>query len=450
MKHIRFIYIILLCIAAPSCKKYLDAKPDSKMVVPETLADYQTLLDNSYNMNKQVAWSGEGSSDDYYIIPDYWGFLQPYQQNVYIWGENSVPDALQNDWSLTYMPVYYSNIALEGTEKIKEDASNTAEWNNLKGSALFFRSKYFFDAVLLWAKAYDENTAAADPGIPLRLNSDINGPSTRASIQECFDRIITDLKESSSLLPATPAHVMRPSRPAAYALLARVYLYMQRYDSAGVYAGKCLEIKNSLLDYNTLNASVSYPIPQFNDEVIMHFTIPGNIWWLNYTVDSTLYNSYSENDLRKSIFFTNPGWAGTGQSFSGSYDGSGLLYFGLTTDEVYLTRAESYVRQGELTPALNDLNTLLKKRWKAGTFSPVVTTDKTKLLDTILVERRKELLLRGVRWMDLKRLNKEGTGITLKRIVNGETYMLPPNDNRYALPIPDNIISTTGMEQNPR
>ncbi|MBN8856731.1 MAG: RagB/SusD family nutrient uptake outer membrane protein, partial [Sphingobacteriales bacterium] len=72
-------------------------------------------------------------------------------------------------------------------------------------------------------------------------------------------------------------------------------------------------------------------------------------------------------------------------------------------------------------------------------------------LDTILVERRKELPFRGVRWTDLRRLNLEGRTITLTRVLNGTTYQLPPNSKLYTLPIPpDVIIFNPNMKQNPR
>lgn len=73
------------------------------------------------------------------------------------------------------------------------------------------------------------------------------------------------------------------------------------------------------------------------------------------------------------------------------------------------------------------------------------------MLQWILTERRKELLFRDLRWMDLKRLNKEPAYETmLIRTFNGVTYTLKPNDPRYALPLPRNVINLTGMSQNPR
>lgn len=97
-----------------------------------------------------------------------------------------------------------------------------------------------------------------------------------------------------------------------------------------------------------------------------------------------------------------------------------------------------------------DLNALLKQRYKSGTFLPLTATDNNDALSKILVERQKELVMRGTRWTDIKRLNKMGAGITLRRNINGQLFTLPPNDNRYALALPDDIITLSGMKQNPR
>jgi AAA+ ATPase superfamily predicted ATPase len=99
---------------------------------------------------------------------------------------------------------------------------------------------------------------------------------------------------------------------------------------------------------------------------------------------------------------------------------------------------------------LTDLNHLLVRRWKTGTFVPFTAATAEEALDLILLERRKELVFRGVRWMDLKRLNKEGRNIELVRNLDGQIYRLAPNDLRYAMAIPKDIIQMTGIAQNPR
>lgn len=431
-----------------SCKKYLDAKPDKMLVVPNTLRDIQALLDNNSTMNRFSPAAGESSADDYYLADEAWASMYyESSRRTYLWQTGIFNDHFPNDWSTTYDAVYFANIALENIADIPRQPSNAKDWDNVKGSALFFRAKAFFEAAIVWAKAYDASSASSDLGIPLRLTSDFNIPSERARVKETFECITGDLKEAIQLLPEKPLHVMRPSKGAAFGLLARVLLYMQDHTNAEAYADSALKINSILIDYNTLDPSSYYPVPRFNEEVIMNsiMLIPENLYY-GY-IDSNLYRSYAEDDLRKAVFFK-PSTEGFPQ-FYGSYFESGNLFNGIATDEMYLIRAECAARNGDIKTSLDDLNFLLSKRYKAGTFTPYNTANADEALGWVLAERRKELVYRGLRWMDLKRLNQETAyAVSLKRTINGKTYELPPNDKRYALPIPDDVISLTGMEQN--
>ena len=96
------------------------------------------------------------------------------------------------------------------------------------------------------------------------------------------------------------------------------------------------------------------------------------------------------------------------------------------------------------------LNSLLSTRYKYGTYIPQQSQDSQEVLSKIIGERRKELVMRDIRWQDIKRLNKEGAGINIKRILGGQIYELSANSPRFALPFPAYIIQMTGMKQNPR
>jgi hypothetical protein len=241
-------------------------------------------------------------------------------------------------------------------------------------------------------------------------------------------------------------------------MIARTYLSMRQYDSAGKYANLCLQLKNSLLDYNNsppLDPNISFPfgnnLLQYNNPEIIYecrMSVPPMLNAIRAKIDSELYQSYAVDDLRKFVFFKDNG-DGT-HSFKGSYEGNANLFTGIAVDEVYLVRAECYARTGNLSAAMNDLNTLLLKRWKTGTFIPLSATSLSDALKKILDERRKELVMRGLRWIDIKRLNKEGANISLSRLINGQLITLPPNDLRYALAIPEDIIRLSGMPQNGR
>src|SRR5690606_36483702 len=102
-----------------------------------------------------------------------------------------------------------------------------------------------------------------------------------------------------------------------------------------------------------------------------------------------------------------------------------------------------------------DLNRLLETRWQVGTYVPFHADNQEDALRSILGERRKELIFRGVRWSDLRRLNRdERFSTTLIRVIDdgtsSTTYTLPPNDLGYTHLIPQEVILRTGMQQNPR
>ena len=103
-----------------------------------------------------------------------------------------------------------------------------------------------------------------------------------------------------------------------------------------------------------------------------------------------------------------------------------------------ITRAEANARMGNTEAARNDLNRLMANRWQKDKYKPVSINNPQELLEKIVGERRKELVARGIRWGDLKRLNQEVRfEKVLKRNVNGKEYTLLPHDSRYALPLPD-------------
>lgn len=447
MKKIQIITALFLMAGIISCKKYLDAKPDKSLVLPSTIEGLQAVLDYQVFMNNYDASWDEASADNYYLPEETYNTLLDLQKKAYIWQSSDYTYQSGNDWGRLYDAVYFCNLALENIETIERNGANQAAWDNVKGSALFYRAQTFLHTVWIFSKAYDESTAKEDYGIVLRTTSDFNATSVRATVKQTYDKIISDFKDAAVLLPAIPQKVTRPSIAAAYAYLARTYLSMREYDSAYKYADLSFKIKSDLMDYNdpgVVNiSSGTRPFKQFNPEVVFQKIISvysfSNIYPSYERVDTTLYNSYDNNDLRKSAFFRA---VTPGHYFKGTYNGNlSSLFTGVATDEVLLMRAECEARLNNKEAALNDLNTLMVKRWKSGLFTPFTASTAGDALELILTERRKELIFRGLRWMDIKRLNIEGANITLTRIVDGKEYTLRPNDNRFALPLPLDIVN---------
>lgn len=432
-----------------SCKKYLDLKPDKKLAVPSSIKDLQALLDNNNIMNQKYPTYDEASSDNYFVPWQSYQAMSLNERKAYIW--ENYEYYYQNDWSQIYDVIYYANEVLHNLKNIERTSVNRKQWDNVKGSALVYRAEFFLKASWIFSKAYDIQTANTDLGIPLKVDPDFDHGTNRSSVKQSYEQIINDLVTASLLLPDRPLNVMRPSKQAAFSILSRTYLSMRNYDSAFKYANLSLNIHDELIDYNNLDSTSIFPFEEFpNKEIILNGQTGIMMYGIGVgvaRVDSNLYNTYSNFDLRKKIFFRPKP---DGFQFKGTYTGDFGNYFtGCTTSEMYLTRAECYAREGDIVNAMKDLNTVLRKRFVAGTFVDLTASNANEALNIVLAERRKELVFRGIRWMDIKRLNKEGANIILKRNLNGTIYTLQPNENRYALPLPADIISMTGMPQNP-
>lgn len=457
------ILTLIIIVALSSCKKqddWLDKKSSKSDVVPSTLDDYQALLDNTDIMNSYYPSLGLIGADNYIISDASWNGISSISvKNMYVWASDIYEGITTGsiwEWSQPYQVVAYSNIVVEGIEKMNISDGNRSQWNSIKGSALFFRAFAFYNLAQLFCKPFDAQTADSDLGIPIRLQSDINVKSTRSTIKQTYDQIINDLLIAEALLPEIPLHKTRPSATAVQSLLAKTYLLMGNYQNALTYAEMALNGHNTLIDYNTLNTSSTYSLPNFktgNPEVIFYSTAQSYSVVMSRAtqiVASDLYNSYTEGDLRKKVLYR-----GTipNISFTGHQNGNNNVFAGLATNELLLIKSECFIRLGKLDSGLEALKELLTKRWNKNTpYTLPQTSNEEEALKLILSERRKELpFTSNTRWEDLRRFNKDSRfAIPLTKSVNGKIYILPPKDPRYVYPIPPIEILKSNIEQNIR
>jgi tetratricopeptide (TPR) repeat protein len=454
-KMVRIVKLMLLLaelVICGSCEKFLDKPSQKSLTIPSTLRDCQAIMED---MNSSTCGLEEVLADNYYVTNSRWQNL--LSSNVETLKGQALSYAWQDQpygltwWREQYRWVYNLNNVLDILPSIPITNENQVEWKRIKGQALFKRSLIFWFLAQDYCKPYSA-TAANDPGLPLRLTVDFDERSVRSSLQHTYDQILEDLQTAASLLPEATVNPTRPNKAAAFGALSRVYLSMRDYANAGRYADSSLSSNNSLMDYNSLNPTDILPIPLFNQEQLYYESRAMGIVVNEGSgiVDSNLYRSYGINDLRKIIYFKALG--GDNYGFQGSYSWQQSHECpGIATDEMYLNRAECYARAGNKDSALSYLNQLLKTRWKnTVTYDPITATDLQDALNKILIERRKELLWRCLRWTDLRRLNLEGANISLKRIIGATTYTLPVDDPRWVVLIPQDAINFSGMQQNPR
>lgn len=449
-----FLYFYLILFSTVGCKKeWLEEKPDKSLLVPSNLDDLRGLLNNFNYMNLQYPSLGEIASGEFYVTD---AVVQNaistnfIRRDAYKWSK-TVPHVVVTDWNNSYQKILIDNIVLESLNKIiPHDEAEVTAWNTIKGQALFNRARVFFELAQLYAPPYSPLTADHDLGIVLKLVSDITAKSERSSLKATYEQILKDLIAAMALLPGRPQYLSQGSASAAAALMARVYLSMSDYENAYLAADNSLKLYDKLLDYNDVSATANF-IGLYNKEVLSHTNSGGLFASLSaILIEPSFYDLYDQNDLRKTRFYRKN--ANGTITFKGNYDSRNDAAFnGIATDEIYLTRAECHARAGRTSDALKDLNALLIKRWNKNVVYPIITAaSANEALRIILSERRKELILRGTRWTDLRRLNKDPNfAITLKRMIASVEYTLEPNSPKYTFPIPDDIIEQTGLKQNP-
>jgi len=443
--------VFLSVVVFFSCSDYLDLKPDKKMAIPSKTSDLQLLLDNFNSFNNTYPYAFGILSDAYYVSSEQWKAVsKSIERNLYIWQ----PDDNSADfWSTPYRQIYSLNVILEEAAKIHPSNAEQPKLAAVKGAAKFLRAYNYFALTQLFTKPFVTANADTDLGLPLHVSADYSVKSVRSSLAETYQLIIRDVEESIQLLPKTTLLQSRPSISAAYGLLAKIYLAMGDYDNAGQYAEMCLKEYNSLLDYNEIEPTSIAPFPRFNNEIIflMRSLRPSMLVYPRAQIDTLLYSSYDENDLRKQLFFTdNPNG---GYAFKGDYDGwgisnNGYVFGGIVTDEIYLIAAECHARRDQLEKSADYLNQLLRHRWKVGTFVSLRFETKEEAIKSILQERKKQLLFRDSRWIDIRRLSLEPEfAINASRYIDGVQYDLNPS-SPYVLLIPRQVIERSGMQQN--
>lgn len=433
-----------LCFLFLSCSKdFLEKKSDQKLLIPNTLEDFQLLLDNNGVMNRTPGL-GLISSDDFYITEAGFDNLDELNQRAYTWGLHGDLGLINSDWRVPYEQIFYSNIVLHGLAKLGI-ANN--ESDQIKGQALFFRAYALFGLLQEFAPPYRRERASEQDAVPVPLNMDITSERPIKKVAEVYRQILEDLMLAEQLLPRTQAIKTRPSAVAALSLSGRVCLLMGNYREAEVHLEKVHSEYRRLIDYNTLSSSASRPFPTDfptgpgNDEIIFYSPFI-NYSFLAYTntqvrVEKRIVDLYAPNDLRKGLYFQDRG--NDIYTFKGSYSGSRIstLFAGLSTDENYLNYAEVLLRNGKTERAMQLLEELLVTRYRTGTYSGIQDREETELLSFVLQERQKSLLGKGARWWDIRRFNHDETDmIRVKKSIKGTDYELDINDKRLQFSFP--------------
>lgn len=223
---------------------------------------------------------------------------------------------LETQWNRRYNVIGVANRVIRNIDNIQ---TSTAIKNQYMGEALFMSSRMYFEL----ASNYG-NEKAGIPIIDRTKEPDPNPIPRAANVKMNYDYIVADLKKAAELLPSQAELPVkdygRPHKAAAWALLAKVYLFMKDWNNAEYWANEVMTKGNRNLLGNY--ADVFKAENNFSSEYIWSvsstpkFTGVGSIlpgvmlenkgWseyngWGYFQPTKELYDEFEAGDLRRSV-----------------------------------------------------------------------------------------------------------------------------------------------------
>lgn len=450
----RYLYSLVLCCALSACDRYLDITPKGATLLTTTTDYDQWLNDPSLAEAVGAPYCDLNFLGDNIDIPNVpTPAIQPTHL-VYTWAQqySLVLNVSPAFWGYHYATINKYNTVLAGIDQAT--GGTNSQRRSLKAEALLGRAYEYFYLVNEYGNEYDSATANTDLAVPFVTSNDVSQQVPgRSTIAVIYQHIIEDVTAALPDLPMdNSTNRLRGSTAAAYSVLARVYFYARDYVNAGKYATLALQhTKAVMLDFNgTLPASAVLSIQQ---DVIYGRLAVG---YIPATLDQM--RSFEPGDLRvKLLYYSSDGYTYTVRGATNlvpAFVTPSLQYTntGTSVQEMKLIIAEAAARSNDLTTALQQVNDIRKNRFPAATYQPVASAEQAAVLDAVLQERNHELPFSGLRWFDMRRLDKENRMQTVYRYdAQGNVIAtLPPHSPRYTLQIPAQVLSfNPDMPQNP-
>lgn len=350
-------------------------------------------------------------------------------------------------WTQAYHGIFSANKTIEIIDKIEVQ---TPKLNNLKGENLFLRGLMHYDLVRLFARPYSQNPET-NLGVMLRFDTDPTALPPRSTVKETFEFIEKDFLQAAELMTEKKSSIFA-SKEAAWAMLARLYLYMENNNKAIEYADKVINSERYKLITTDQLSKYYTLLPENNTETIFAIKLLasenmgksgiGSLYhedggWGEIYVSKPFQKLIYQNLNDERLKFIDPKYTkdSNGNKIPSEEEESGYVveqrfgyskYFNLKYTleggvkmlaspivirlaEMYLIKAEAYAKTpGKESEAIEMVNTIRNRAGLSGDqlFSVSDLKGYGSVLDVVLDERRLELAYEGHRAYDIYRNHK--------------------------------------------
>jgi hypothetical protein len=452
-------------------------------------AMYATLRDRVYGIH---LFGSDVQSDLLHASTDFGN----RQGSIYRWDFIDSDYAISDIWSQYYSALTNINNFLDNVDNITittssadEAAKEKSTLANCKGEACFLRAYYYYQLVKRYAKDYEPATAASDLGVPMMLHFNLSAQPSRATVEEVYTQILSDLTTAKSLITTEgKLGSNRITKDCITALEARVYLTSHKYTDAVTAVNTLInsgryplvntqdDLRNvwhkDAIDESIFMLFASQPSElALSNSIYLGFTGATNKYTPDFIPEQWVIDLFDDADLRKQIYLEKKPVYLQGTDYDiyllNKYPGNPELFTSAVTNyqhkpkvfriaELHLIKAEALAWDGtgNDAQALAALNVLRTNRGLLALTA--ITGDALK--KEIQNERTRELLAEGTRLDDLKRW-KLGVTRGLPQVsgtvlsgANASELVKPANEDKFVWAIPSRDMTTNpnlAGQQNP-
>ncbi len=451
MKKFQFIIWILgVTFGSVSCKKFLDLKPidspteatfyvDEKGLQGGLVAAFDALQHNSqYGQNFIALMEVRGDN----VMDNDQGASGGVRYQIESFAERPDNTIVTDAWLGCFRSIFRANIIISNAAEIKMDETRKSQ---IVAQARFLRALSYFNATRLWGKL---------PLITTPQTTEEARQNQRAEVTAIYALIEDDLKTAVDNLPETWPTTVKGSATAhaAKALLAKVYIYQQKFTEASALLAPLVEkinlgtqvgllpqpqtFPNGLKTSKDILFSVQYLLGGIGEAVLQNNRYRNSGDNNAITLPQDLFES---GDNRKALVAP----TGNGQR-PGKFDGpvqgeeTSMDMPVLRCADVMLMYAEALNESAYPSNEALDALNAVRDNADIAELSFVDLPSKESFRTAVYKERRLELALELDRWFDIVRTGQMGV-----------VYPLVDN-NRRVFPVPQieiqNVANTNGWQ----
>ncbi|MDR3712398.1 MAG: RagB/SusD family nutrient uptake outer membrane protein [Puia sp.] len=454
--------VLLALVVCASCNKLVKVpEPISSVTTTEVFSNQGNAIsavtgiysNMSYDVDNLIYSNGGvtqlcGMSSDELELYNASGETYEFQTNQLLSNNENIINIL---WAPIYSNIYQANAIIEGL------AASTAIPSSVKAQltaeAEFIRAFCYFYLVNLYGD------------VPLITSTDWtqHQGQARAPSTQIYAQIESDLLDAQIQLPGdyslSGGNRFWANSFAATALLARVYVFEKKWNSADSASSVVINSGDFSLLSNLNNVFLVN-----SNEAILQLQVVDNFPWAtqegyqfvpydttsspNFYITPSLLSAFEPGDTRRYNWIDSTDVSGVYYYFPNKYksrEGSsgniGESYMLLRLSEQYLLRAEARANENtNLATAISDLN-IVRERASLTDLPP--TLSQAQVLAAVQQERRVELCAEwGNRWLDLKRW-----GIATQVLSANKGFSVVADALLYPIPLAD-IQTDPSLTQN--